>query len=175
MPIIVTLDINTIAIKGTSMRVRFYANSNNLPYQPGLSGLLQAAITGGTTLLTSDFVTSTGAGTAFSYNVPVPAGYKAGVVTGNLLVPFQNSGDTGQSSTALQIGDSASATTFLASTELNANGTYITNFGNGAVKVYNAADNVIFKFTPTAGKKLSDLDTGVLDVEILLTSVQSVS
>ena len=80
---------------------------------------------------------------------------------------FDSSTDTSIISTTITIGDGGSATRFLGSTELNPSGTEVFLKG-GALSapdgtyVYTADDTVDATFACTAGKLLSDHDSGRL-------------
>jgi hypothetical protein len=169
--------LETAGAKQKSLRIRIFAA---LPagYQPGVSGLRQQAAITGAALVTNDMA-NTSAGSAVTtagyFRITIPAGYRVGNITGNLPVAFQNSADSANLSTALVIGDSASDTTFLSSTELNANGTYIPFFGSATIKDYKAADYLQIKFTPTSGKALAALDTGLLDLEVFFENLADLS
>ena len=165
--IISPLDAITAGIKGPTKRFRIYVT---LPagVQPGASGITAAGA------VANDFATSTGAGTALLFSTTIPAGYRVGNVTVNLGVPL-DSADSAFTSCALLVGDNASTSTFLGSTELNARGTYILTAGNGTCKDYAAADVLKFTVTPTSAKALSNLTVGWFDIDVLFTNVADIS
>lgn len=80
-----------------------------------------------------------------------------------LVEPFQDTSDTNHNSTALIIGDAGSTNRHLTTTELNANGTFITlAYGTGTKYVPTADTAVSFTFTPTAAKNVANLNKGKL-------------
>lgn len=82
-----------------------------------------------------------------------------------LITPFANSADNAFNSSALTVGDPASANRYLTSTELNLNGAYVPIApGTGTRYTYAAATNFQLTFTPTAGKNLANLTQGEVRV-----------
>ncbi len=83
----------------------------------------------------------------------------------HVRTPFQNSADAAFNTTTIEVGDGGSVARFLASQEVNVNGTEVlTKAGTGTLLGYNAADTVDIKVTSMAAKSLSSLDTGSLVV-----------
>lgn len=67
--------------------------------------------------------------------------------------------------TTLSVGDSASNTVFLTSTELNENGTEVyVKYGTGGSKVYTASNNFRFAFTGMTNNSLADLTRGKVEL-----------
>ena len=84
--------------------------------------------------------------------------------------PFQNSADSAFNTTAITVGDTASASTWIGSMELNANGTTVQQkVSSAGAKVYAAADALTVTFNAMSGKALSALNTG--KVTVLFTLV----
>lgn len=87
------------------------------------------------------------------------------LISGRLVEPFEDSSDAAFNSTALSVGDNDSATRYLASTQLNKNGTEITTFA-GALTApcfpYTAAKELRLAFASMTAKSLADLDKGRL-------------
>lgn len=80
-----------------------------------------------------------------------------------LVIPFQDTSDTANNSTAVTVGDSGSAARYLASTELNANGSFVNlAYGTGTKFVPTTSTPVLFTFTPASGKNLANLKAGKL-------------
>lgn len=98
-------------------------------------------------------------------------------VKGALLkTPFKNSADAAFNTTAVTVGDGNSADRFLTSTELNANGAYVTaKAGVAGDFAYTGADTVDITFNAMAAKALSSLDTGELDVFLALVDLNSLT
>lgn len=80
-----------------------------------------------------------------------------------LITPFQDTSDTAQNTTGLIIGDAGSTNRHLTTTELNANGSFVTlAYGTGTKFVPTTNTPVTFTFTPTAGKNVANLKAGKL-------------
>lgn len=88
-----------------------------------------------------------------------------------LVTPFEDASDAAFNSTDIEVGDGADPDVFLTSTEVNKNGTEVTQaLGTGTLRSYTAADTVDVKVTSTASKALNDLDAGQL---VLLFDVRN--
>lgn len=92
------------------------------------------------------------------------------VISSSLVTAFQDASDVAFNTTPLTIGlTGGDVDLFLASQELNVNGTEI-DYAAGAVAqgpfgyAFNAADTVDFIFGSMADKALNDIDTGELRV-----------
>jgi hypothetical protein len=80
-----------------------------------------------------------------------------------LVTPFEDASDAAFNSTDIEVGDGADPAVFLTSTEVNKNGTEVTQaLGTGTLRSYTAADTVDVKVTSTASKALANLDGGKL-------------
>lgn len=81
---------------------------------------------------------------------------------------FENSADSAHNTTTLTIGDTGSAARFLASQELNENGTEVlAKAGTGTLHTYVAPGSAAVlnaTFGSQSTKKLADIDTGSLDI-----------
>ena len=80
-----------------------------------------------------------------------------------LKTPLEDASDAAFNSTALTVGDAGDAARFLASTQLNKNGTEILAAAAPPAKVphaYAAATAVTATFASMADKALEDIDTG---------------
>jgi len=78
---------------------------------------------------------------------------------------FTDASDTAFNTTAITIGDDGSAARFLASQELNTNGTEVkTKAGTGTLYSYLAANTVDVTFNAMTAKALSDIDAGDIDI-----------
>ena len=112
-------------------------------------------------------LTETTADTAQNVTLSVVSGELFDVTAVRLVEAFEDSSDSDFDDTALQIGDEDSANRFLASTQLNENGTTV-SFKEGALAgrgyAYNATKEIRINFGSMTAKKLSDLDKGRLVV-----------
>ena len=81
-----------------------------------------------------------------------------------LLEAFEDTADAANNTTAVTVGDGASAARYLASQELNRNGTEVyIKAGTGTAFAYTADDTVDITFAaPAAGKTLLALNKGKL-------------
>lgn len=89
----------------------------------------------------------------------------------NLPVPFQDASDAAFNTTAITIGDGNSAARFMASKELNVNGSEVlawvtANDVNTLPYAYLAADTIDVTVGSMAAKALNDIDTGEIDILI---------
>jgi hypothetical protein len=105
--------------------------------------------------------------TANTAQTLVPANFRAGdafqLVAMKLVEPFENTADAAHDTTTLSVGDDDSATRYLASTQLNANGSTV-SFAAGALTapcfVYTAAKELRLAFGSQTAKSLSNLNKG---------------
>lgn len=85
-----------------------------------------------------------------------------------VITPFANGADAAQNTTSVTVGDTESATQFLAATETNLNGAYVpikVTTGITTAKAYTAADILQIAFAaPAAGKTLSNLTQGEIRI-----------
>jgi len=108
-------------------------------------------------------------GTGNTQTLPILTNYAnatgVNVIGARLITPFVSSDGT-LVSTAFTIGDAGSATRYLASTETNAAGSYITeSVGALSIPHIDTADTVVNAYvTATAAKVLSTHTAGVLRV-----------
>ena len=112
--------------------------------------------------LTHADLTQTTVNTAQAFTIPVAAGDAFRVVAVKLITPLEDQSDAAFNSCAATIGDGGSATRFLASTQLNLNGTEI-DFAPGALGesyLYNVADTVDISIGSMTAKALNDIDKG---------------
>lgn len=103
--------------------------------------------------------------TALSVTAFTQKGNKQGIELDHieLITPFQDTSDTAHNSTALVIGDAGTANRHLTTTELNANGSYVPlAYGTGTKYIPTVDTGVVFKFTPTSGKNVANLNQGRL-------------
>jgi hypothetical protein len=99
----------------------------------------------------------------------VPANFAAGdvfqLVSGRLVETFENTADSAHNTTTLSVGDNDSATRFLASTQINENGSTVETFA-GALTApcfpYNGAKELRLAFGSQTSKKLSNINKGRL-------------
>lgn len=125
-------------------------------------------------IIKHDDLTETAASTAQTKSPATLAAYMAcKLIEMQLKKPFRDSTDPAHNSTLVTIGDAGSATRFLASTELNANGTYIQqSLGTGTEQTYTAADAVACAFTPATGKNLAALNEGELRLYLRISDAR---
>ena len=78
---------------------------------------------------------------------------------------FKDSADAAFNTLGIEVGDGGDVDRYLASQEVNENGTEVlTKVGTGTRLAYNAADTVDIVVTPTSGKNVAALTTGELMV-----------
>jgi len=94
-----------------------------------------------------------------------------------LVTPFKDSGDNANNTCGLTVGDGGSGNRYLASTEINANGTYVSYApGTGTRYAYTAAGAFDVTFgAPTTGKTLKAFDTGELHLFVRVTDLAAAS
>lgn len=91
-------------------------------------------------------------------------------VKAQLIVPFSCSTDSANNSTALEVGDDGSVARFLASMELNSDGTEVfLKKGTTTDLVLTAANYVDAYVTPASGKALSAQDAGEVHIYLQIT------
>lgn len=82
-----------------------------------------------------------------------------------LVTAFKNSADAAFNTTTLIVGDDGSTNRYLASQELNENGTEVLcKGGTGTIYAYEVANTVDAVFGSMAAKSLVDLDTGEVHI-----------
>ena len=122
--------------------------------------------------LTHADLTETTVNTAQTIEIlTVAQGSVVQAVAYNLPVPFKDASDAALNTTAITIGDAGSTARFMASKELNVNGTEIlawtdANDINTLPYVYLAADTIDVVVGSMAAKALNDVDTGEIDILI---------
>ena len=135
--------------------------------------LLNNAKAGGYTYhvkITADDLTETTANTAQVIElITVAQGSVVQSVAYNLPVAFKDASDANLNTTTIIIGDGSSTSRFLASKELNENGSEVVawvtaNDVNTLPYAYLAADTIDATFGSMAAKSLSDVDTGEIDI-----------
>lgn len=93
-----------------------------------------------------------------------------------LIQKFQDTADSAQNSTTIEVGDGGDVDRFLASQELNVNGTEIVaKAGTGTLLAYTAADTLDVKVTGTASKALSDLNAGEVHIYLRIAKLGALS
>jgi hypothetical protein len=101
-----------------------------------------------------------------------------GVGYAYLVTPFQDASDAALNTTTIIVGDGGNDDRYLASMQVNANGTPVTyklgpydtcNF------VYTTADTIDIIFGSMTAKSLSNIDTGQVDIYLHLAPVPDIS
>lgn len=106
----------------------------------------------------------------------VEAGHLVRTVAMKLVTPFKDASDAAQNATLIEVGDGSDTDRFLASTEINENGTEVRyKGGTGTLFAYTAADTLDVKFTGTTSKALSEIDTGELHLFVAITPLAILS
>jgi hypothetical protein len=96
------------------------------------------------------------------------AGQAVNFCATKLVTPFENSADAAHNTTTLIVGDAGSTNRFLASQELNENGTEVLfQAGTGTQRAYATSTAVNAVFGSQTSKNLAALDTG--EVHIFLS------
>lgn len=135
--------------------------------------LLNNAKAGGYTYhvkLTHADLTETTANTAQTIElITVAQGSVVQSVAYNMPVAFKDASDVNLNSTTIIIGDGNSTSRFLASKELNVNGSEVlawvtANDVDTLPYAYLAADTIDATIGSMAAKSLSDIDTGEIDI-----------
>jgi len=96
----------------------------------------------------------------------------------NLVEAFENSADTAYNTTTLIVGDGGDTARYIASAELNDNGSEILAGPGVNAKcryAYVTADTIDAIFGSMAAKSLSSLDTGKLDIFLKISKLPSYS
>jgi hypothetical protein len=89
---------------------------------------------------------------------------------------FQDTADAAQNSTTIEVGDGGDVDRFLASQELNVNGTEIVaKAGTGTQRAYTSADTLDVVVTGTASKALSDLNAGEAHIYLRIARLDALS
>jgi carbon monoxide dehydrogenase subunit G len=89
---------------------------------------------------------------------------------------FKDSADNAFNTTAIEVGDGGDVDRFLASMEVNANGTVVTSkAGTGTMLAYTAADTVDIKVSSMAGKNLNALTQGELIVLLRIVNMADIA
>ena len=118
-------------------------------------------------------LTETTANTAQTLTLSVSAGQTVEFRGYKMATAFKDASDAAFNSTALIIGDGSDTDRFLASTQLNENGTEVLySVGTGTEYVYTADDTVDITFAAMSGKALNDIDTGSM---ILLFAIRDLA
>lgn len=136
---------------------------------PGFVPLQTAVFKGGNFLAEVSFADFAAAitGSALTINLFTTIGAAQGLFLehSELLQPFADTSDTNNASTAITVGDAGSSNRYLASTEMNLNGSYVPlSFGTGTKYVPAVGGNTTVQLTatPTSGKSLANLKQGKL-------------
>jgi hypothetical protein len=112
-------------------------------------------------IITHEDLTEATANTAQTLTVPIEDKMSFEVVRAILDEKFEDTADAAFNTTALIVGDGGSTSRFLASMELNVNGSEVTmKNGTGTSLVYTTSDTIDFTFASMAAKSLSSLNRG---------------
>lgn len=96
----------------------------------------------------------------------------------NLVVPFEDSADNAFNSTTIIVGDGGSTNRYIASAQINVNGSEILAGPgvNSSVRyAYTAADTIDIIFGSMTDKALVDINTGELDIYLKVNSLAAYS
>jgi hypothetical protein len=109
--------------------------------------------------------------------LPVNPGDVVQEVATRLVETFEDTADAANNTNTVEIGDDGTTNRFLASQELNKNGSNVTyKAGTGTRLAYTVADTVDVKFNaPAAGKNLLALNKGKLHVFIRVANLATAS
>lgn len=127
--------------------------------------------------ITAADLTETTANTAQTIElITVEQGSVVQQVAYNLTVPFQDASDANLNTTTIIVGDAGSTSRFVASKELNVNGSEVlawttANDVNTLPFVYLEADTIDAVFGSMAAKSLSDVDTGEIDILLSVVNI----
>lgn len=125
-------------------------------------------------VLESDLTQATAATAQALTLLAIPAGAIVRNVYAVNHQTFAATADAAFNTTALTIGDGTTADKFLASMELNANGTVVrTKAGTGAQEGFDAAGSLVATFAAMAAKSLVNLNQGELWVFVELVQTAS--
>ena len=92
-----------------------------------------------------------------------------------LVTPFEDASDSAFNDTNIEVGDGGDTDRFIASTEVNENGTEIDFAANAntTAYAYTAADTVDLKVNSMSAKSLSNLDAGEIHIYLAVTKLSS--
>lgn len=112
-------------------------------------------------IITHEDLTETATNTTQKLTLPIEDKMSFEVVRTILDEKFEDTTDAAFNTTALIVGDDGNTARFLASQELNVNGTEVTmKNGTGTALVYTTTDTIDFIFASMAAKSLSALNRG---------------
>lgn len=95
-----------------------------------------------------------------------------------LVTAFKDASDTALNTTTLIVGDGGDTARYIASAELNENGSEVLAKGGVAAKMpsaYVTTDTVDAIFGSMADKSLSDVDVGVVDIYLKVVKLAALS
>lgn len=123
--------------------------------------------------ITAEDLTQTEANEPQTVAVTLPAGTLGGLIAVKTAEAFEDTADAAFNSTAVTVGDAASATRYLASTQVNAKGSTVT-YKSGAVAnhAYDTAGEMRFAFASMTGKALASLNKGRLLAYVRLADLK---
>jgi hypothetical protein len=126
--------------------------------------------------ITHEDLTETTVATAQEFTlIARPAGSYLARLATRLVTAFSDASDAAFNDCAITVGDGSTADLFLASQQLNANGTEVfAKIGQGVPAVVNAASTagtIKLTFNSMAAKALADLDAGEVWIFIQLVDV----
>lgn len=96
----------------------------------------------------------------------------------NLVTPFEDASDNAYNSTTIIVGDGGSTNRYIASAEINVNGSEILagpGVNTTVNYAYTAADTIDIIFGSMTAKSLSDIDVGALDVYLKVSNLAAYS
>jgi hypothetical protein len=127
--------------------------------------------------LTHADLTETAANTAQTIAIlTVAAGDMVRNCATKLVIPFEDASDNALNTTTLIVGDDGSTNRYLASQELNLNGTEIdAKAGVATGHVFTAANTIDAIFGSMAAKSLSDIDAGEVHIFLAITELNKLS
>lgn len=112
-------------------------------------------------IITHEDLTETAANTTQKLTMPIEDKMSFEVVRTILDEKFEDTADAALNTTTVIVGDDGNTARFLASQELNVNGTEVTmKNGTGTSLVYTATDTIDFIFGSMAAKTLAQLNRG---------------
>jgi hypothetical protein len=128
--------------------------------------------------ITADDLTVTTNNTSQTITIATLAiGDAIGKVATRVKTSFKDASDTAFNTTTITVGDTANAVNnHITSQETNENGTVVVEkFSNTLVGPYTAADKIAITFNAMAAKKLSDIDTGEIQVLFQLQRIKQLT
>jgi hypothetical protein len=128
-------------------------------------------------VFTADDLTEATANTAQTIALPkVPKGFVINKGYARLVTPFEDKSDAAFNTTPFILGDAGDDDRYIASSELNKNGTEITypTFNNTAFQV-TADTELLAKFGSMAAKSLSNIDKGELHLVLQIIDTRILS